>query len=88
MRAIPTLLPPLLLLAVEFLEEATGFCVMLRTAKKFIDQQKYFIHNKMQRGQRLSGGCNKGKEGDGEEKREGGPAGRAEHSETWSRSQE
>ena len=45
--------------------------VMFRIASKLIEQPKYFIHYKMQRGQRLSGGCNKGKEGDGEEKREG-----------------
>ena len=44
---------------------------MFRSASKLIEQPKYFIHYKMLRGQRLSGGCNKGKEGDGEEKREG-----------------
>ena len=44
---------------------------MFRRASNFIEQLKYFKHYKMQRGQRLSDGCNKGKEGDGEEKREG-----------------
>ena len=71
MRAIATLLPPLLLLRAAFLELASWLRVMFRSASKFIEQPKYLTHYKMQRGQRLSVGCNKGKEGDGEEKREG-----------------